>query len=402
MSKYEPGTLKEIQSWVSSRIESKDSFRICGNCSRKLPLASENLDTIPSDILSIKNLNKTRFFDPDDMVVGVEAGMSIWTLQKMLGEKNMLLPVNPWYPNSCVGSVAACNDFGPNRMFMGGLRDYIIGIEYINGEGEIVTAGGKVVKNVSGYDLTRMMLGSQGGLGVITSLNFKVLPNAVEPHGNFGIFYDEDWLVQVKEILKRRLPLDWIQASSTHDSNWTLGLGYSGNLSKRNRIESEIINIFGKSMKILADGKSFSEDDLTPGEQRFVGFLEKARVAAGLKENCFHVFATLPTEDLLSFPFEAFRKEKFKMIVHPAGGDIHFMHKSSQVKEQLKHLEKIKTSLTHPDSKLRWVSSGKEFTFKELGKFAVANGYKLSKMLKKHLDPSNVFFSPYYDLDFDL
>ena len=86
MSKYEPGTLKEIQSWVSSRIESQDSFRICGNCSRKLTLSSENLDTIPSDILTIKNLNKTRFFDPDDMVVGVEAGMSIGALQKMLGE----------------------------------------------------------------------------------------------------------------------------------------------------------------------------------------------------------------------------------------------------------------------------------------------------------------------------
>ena len=177
MSIYEPGTLKEIQSWVSSRIESQDLFRICGNCSRNLTPVSGNSDTIPSDILSLKNLNKTRFFDPDDMVVGVEAGMSIRTLQKMLGERNMLLPVNPWYSDSCVGSVAACNDFGPNRMFMGGLRDYIIGIEYINGKGEIVTAGGKVVKNVSGYDLTRMMLGSQGGLGVITALNFKVLPH---------------------------------------------------------------------------------------------------------------------------------------------------------------------------------------------------------------------------------
>ena len=90
------------------------------------------------------------------------------------------------------------------------------------------------------------------------------------------------------------------------------------------------------------------------------------------------------------------------MIVHPAGGDIHFMHKSTQVKEQLKHLEKIKTSLSHPDSKLSWVSSGKECSFQSLGEFGVANGYKLSKMLKQHLDPSNVFFSPYYDLDFDL
>ena len=195
-------------------------------------------------------------------------------------------------------------------MFMGGLRDYIIGIEYINGEGKIVSAGGKVVKNVSGYDLTRMMLGSQGGLGVITALNFKVLPNPIDPHGMFAIFKNEEWLVQVKELLKRLLPLDWIQAASTNDSIWSLGLGYSGNLSKRNRIESEIIDVFGKYMKIIPDGKSFSKNDLTPGDQKFRGFLKEARVAAGLNENCFHVFATLPTEEIMNFPFEKFRKEK--------------------------------------------------------------------------------------------
>ncbi|GIT02969.1 MAG: hypothetical protein CM1200mP28_02280 [Deltaproteobacteria bacterium] len=269
----------------------------------KLTPVSENIDTIPSDILSLKNLNKTRFFDPDDMVVGVEAGMSIRTLQKMLGERNMLLPVNPWYSDSCVGSVAACNDFGPNRMFMGGLRDCIIGIEYINGKGKIVTAGGKVVKNVSGYDLTRMMLGSQGGLGVITAINFKVLPHPVEPHGMFGIFQDEEWLFQVKELLKRRLPLDWIQAACTHDSSWSLGLGYSGNLSKRNRIESEINNVFGESMGILADGKSFPKKKFTPGKQRFEGYLKEARAAAGLKENCFHVFFNFAYRRNIEFPF---------------------------------------------------------------------------------------------------
>ena len=402
MNIYEPDTLNEIQSWVSSRIESENIFRICGNCSRKLTPASGNSSTIPSEILSLKNLNKTRFFDPDDMVVGVEAGMSIRYLQKMLGERNMLLPVNPWYPDSCVGSVVACNDFGPNRMFMGGLRDYMIGIEYVNGKGEIVTAGGKVVKNVSGYDLTRMMLGSQGGLGVITALNFKVLPYPVESHGMFGIFQNEEWLVQAKELLKRRLPLDWVQATTTQDSNWSVGLGYSGNFSKRNRIENEISNVFGESMKILADGNSFSEKDFTPGERRFEGFLKEILAKEELKKNCFHIFATMPTEELLCFPFETFRREKFKMVVHPAGGDIHFIHKSTQSKEQLKHLEKIKTFFSHPDTKLRWVSSGKEGSFKSLGEFGVANGYKLSKRLKQHLDPSNVFFSPYYDLDFDL
>ena len=154
------------------------------------------------------------------MVVGIEAGMRISNLQKMLGEKGMLLPVNHWYSHSCVGSIVACNDFGPNRMFLGGLRDYIIGIEYINGKGEIVTAGGKVVKNVSGYDLTRMMLGSKGGLGVITSVNFKVVPKPVEPHSIFGNYQNEEWLLKVKNLFKQRLPLDWIQASSMHDFFW--------------------------------------------------------------------------------------------------------------------------------------------------------------------------------------
>ena len=64
---------------------------------------------------------------------------------------------------------------------MGGLRDSLIGIEYINAKGERVKAGGKVVKNVTGYDLTRMMIGHLGGLGLITSVNFKVSPSSLNP-----------------------------------------------------------------------------------------------------------------------------------------------------------------------------------------------------------------------------
>ena len=401
MSRFEPGSLQEIQSWVSSRIESQEVFRMCGNCSRTLTTVSGNSNEIPSDILSLKNLNKTRFFDPEDMVVGVEAGMSIRTLQEMLGERNMLLPVNPWYSDSCVGSMVACNDFGPNRMFMGGLRDCMIGIEYINGKGEIVQAGGKVVKNVSGYDLTRMMLGSLGGFGVITAINFKVLPRPVEPHGMYGIFKNKEWLTQVKELLHRRMPLDWIQAVSTPDSSWSLGLGYSGNISKRKRIQSEINDVYGQPLQVLPDGKSFSGKKFTPGEQRFVGFMTAIRAAAGMEVNSFHIFATLPSEEIMNFPFETFSKDNFKMVVHPAGGDIHFMHNSTGGKEQLELLEKIKSCLTHSDSKLRWVSSAEEGTYQALGSFGVANGYSLSQRLKHHLDPSGVFFSTYYNLQFD-
>ena len=247
MRTFESGSLKEIQSWVSSRIETKQAFRICGKGSRFVSTNSGKYTDNSSDFLSLKNLNATRFFDPEDMVIGVESGMNITKLQEILAECNMLLPVNPWFADSSIGSVVACNDFGPNRMNMGGIRDYIIGIEYINGKGEIVHAGGKVVKNVSGYDLTRMMLGSEGGLGIITAVNFKVMPKPVEAHGMFRVINSESWLSQVEELHKRRIPLDWIQAVSTLDSNWILGLGYSGNKPKRNRIENELKIVFGEN-----------------------------------------------------------------------------------------------------------------------------------------------------------
>ena len=401
MSTFEACSLEEIQNWVSNRIETKQAFRICGNGTRFVNANSGKSTANSSDLLSLKNLNATRFFDPEDMVVGVESGMSIRTLQELLGERSMQLPVNPWFPDSSVGSVVACNDFGPNRMNMGGLRDCIIGIEYINGKGQIVHAGGKVVKNVSGYDLTRMMLGSQGGLGIIPAVNFKVMPKPVEAHGMFGVFNSASWLSQVAELHKRRIPLDWIQAVSTVGSNWNLGLGYSGNEPNRNRIENEIISVFGKNLTVLADGESFSGQKFTPGENRFEGFLSVIRDVMEMPESHFHVFMTAATENILNFPFEQFSKENFKILIHPIGGDIHFMHECSDRREQLQYLEKIKSALVHPDSKLRWVSANAKNSLQDLGDFGVASGYSLTQRLKRHLDPSGVFSSSYYDLELD-
>ena len=90
----------------------------------------------------------------------MEAGQTAIEIQKLLAQKKMQLSINPWYPHSTLGGMVSTNISGPNRMNMGGLRDSLIGIEYFNGLGEQVKAGGKVVKNVTGYDLTRMMIGN--------------------------------------------------------------------------------------------------------------------------------------------------------------------------------------------------------------------------------------------------
>src|SRR5205814_1536605 len=75
-----------------------------------------------------------------------------------------------------IGGVLATNAHGPMKMGFGGVRDYCLGIHFVTGDGKIAKGGGKVVKNVAGYDLMKLLIGSYGSLGVITSANFKVFP----------------------------------------------------------------------------------------------------------------------------------------------------------------------------------------------------------------------------------
>ena len=244
-----------------------------------------------------------------------------------------------------------------------------------------------------------MMIGSQGGLGVITALTFKLNPMPIEPHGMYGIFKNQSWLSKVKEIHKYRIPLDWVQAVSTNDSNWILGLGYSGNDLTRSRIEYEIRKIFGKNLKILADGELFPGQRFTPGERRFEGFLEGFRDLCDIDETGFHLFVTLTTEETLRFPIDKFLEDNFKILIHPIGGDIHILHKSIQKKEQMEYLKKIKSIIDGSEGKLKWVSCSKKNSQKDLGIFGVSNSFSLTKRIKNHLDPLGIFSSCYYDAD---
>ena len=151
---------------------------IAGNVGRLAVLGTGSRFPLPDEIYKIKTgkISGINFFFPEDMVVGVKAGTSFSELRQVLSEKRMRLPINPRSDSGTVGAVVACNDGGASRLFAGGLRDYLIGVEYVNGKGKIVKAGGRVVKNVAGYDLMKLILGSQGGLGAVLGINFKVLP----------------------------------------------------------------------------------------------------------------------------------------------------------------------------------------------------------------------------------
>ena len=118
-------------------------------------------------------------YEPSELVVTVRSGTPLSELETLLATQGQCLPFEP--PRfggtpATVGGMVACGLAGPARASVGGVRDYVLGAELINGRAEVLRFGGQVMKNVAGYDVSRALAGSMGQLGLITEVSLKVLP----------------------------------------------------------------------------------------------------------------------------------------------------------------------------------------------------------------------------------
>jgi glycolate oxidase FAD binding subunit len=128
-------------------------------------------------VVSVTRLNRVLEHANQDMTVTVEAGVTIGELQRRLAQKGQRLALDPLWPEQAtVGGVIATNDSGSLRIRFGGVRDLIIGVTIVLPNGTVAMSGGKVVKNVAGYDLQKLMTGAFGTLGVISKAVFRLHP----------------------------------------------------------------------------------------------------------------------------------------------------------------------------------------------------------------------------------
>jgi glycolate oxidase FAD binding subunit len=128
-------------------------------------------------ILSMPRLGRIIEYDHANLTVTVEAGVKLSKLQKVLKEKKQFLPLDPMFSSVCsIGGVVGSNSNGPRRLRYGSVRDLLIGIKAVLPTGEKIKSGGKVVKNVAGYDMCKIFIGSFGTLGIITEATFKIYP----------------------------------------------------------------------------------------------------------------------------------------------------------------------------------------------------------------------------------
>ncbi len=131
--------------------------------------------------LSLARLDSIVDFDVDNLTVTVQAGLSLNRLQTVLGDEQLFVPLDPPLPNvATVGGIVAANSNGPGRVRFGSVRDLVLGMRVALTTGEVIHAGGKTVKNVAGYDLSKLFIGSYGTLGVVTEVTFRLLPCPAE------------------------------------------------------------------------------------------------------------------------------------------------------------------------------------------------------------------------------
>ncbi|WP_240416048.1 FAD-binding oxidoreductase [Paenibacillus periandrae] len=155
----------------------------CKNHVRVAPQGGSTKDAYghPGDgtdvILSLRKMSGILEHSAGDLIVTVLPGTTLHELQQALGKEGQFLPLDPaWGEQSTLGGIVAANASGPKRAMYGSARDYLIASRICYPDGSLIRTGAKVVKNVAGYDMNKLFIGSMGTLGVFTELTFKIRP----------------------------------------------------------------------------------------------------------------------------------------------------------------------------------------------------------------------------------
>lgn len=158
---------------VNQALNERTPLRIQGSNSKNMlgrPVTGEVLDT--------RSHRGIVSYDPTELVLTARAGTPLVDIEAALDAAGQMLPFEPPHfgPGATLGGMVAAGLSGPRRPWAGSVRDYVLGTRVITGHGKLLRFGGEVMKNVAGYDLSRLMAGSFGCLGVLTEVSLKVLP----------------------------------------------------------------------------------------------------------------------------------------------------------------------------------------------------------------------------------
>ena len=170
---------QQLQQQVQHAFEQKKALSIVGGNSKAFyGRTDERIES--AETIDLNGHCGVLNYEPTELVITARAGTPLHEIEKVLEDNGQMLPFEPpaYADSATIGGTIACNLSGPRRAYTGAARDFLLGCKIINGKGEILGFGGEVMKNVAGYDVSRLMAGAMGTLGVLLEVSLKVLPKA--------------------------------------------------------------------------------------------------------------------------------------------------------------------------------------------------------------------------------
>lgn len=211
----------DLQKRVQDSIATKEPLYIHGGNSKAF-----YGNSVAAKALNMSAHSGVISYEPTELCITVRAGTLLSDLEVLLSNQQQIIPFEPpqYSPEATIGGAIATGISGPRRAYTGSVRDAILGVKIINGHGEIVTFGGQVMKNVAGYDLSRMMVRSQGTLGVILEVSLRLLP---KPQKEITLTFESDQQAALKFFQESRLQQLPITASAWFNGQVFLRLSES-------------------------------------------------------------------------------------------------------------------------------------------------------------------------------
>jgi glycolate oxidase FAD binding subunit len=196
--------LADLQEQVRAAIADQRPLCIVGGNSKR-HIGRES----PGEPLDMSAYSGVVDYQPSELVITVRAGTTIAALQAVLAAENQVLACDPpvFGGKATVGGTLACSLSGPSRPWLGSIRDHVLGVRIINGKGEHLRFGGEVMKNVAGYDVSRLMAGAMGTLGILTEITLKVMPLPEATLTVHRTIAASDALGAMNELCRLPLPL---------------------------------------------------------------------------------------------------------------------------------------------------------------------------------------------------